>query len=135
MGRRAHLEHSAARWLENVCHVLAGTRTVAVTAGRLLALVVVKSAPCLCMIILQGSEAEIDGMRPTEYMHFDDSYPNSERVHQVLNRMALPPEDAPDLVLMYFSDIDHAGHAFGPNSEEVNDAIISLDGVIGLLAG
>ena len=47
VGRRAHLEHSAARWLENVCHVLAGMRTVTVTAGWLLALLVVEERPVL----------------------------------------------------------------------------------------
>ena len=74
-----------------------------------------------------GSEAEIQGVRPTYYLKFDHSLPNGKRVDQALAWLRLPPESRPHFITLYFSDADDAGHQFGPDSSQVADAVHELD--------
>jgi len=80
-----------------------------------------------------GSEADIQGVRPSYYLKFDGKYPNAKRVEQVLAWLKLPPERRPHMITLYFSDTDSAGHAFGPDSPQVEDAVHELDTEIGRL--
>ena len=83
-----------------------------------------------------GSEADIQGIRPTYYEIYDGSVHNGARVDQVLDWLALPLGERPNLVTMYFSLVDSAGHRYGPNSKEVRQAIDSADRQVArLLAG
>jgi alkaline phosphatase D len=81
-----------------------------------------------------GSEAEIQGERPTYYLKYDGKVPNEQRVAQVLDWLKLPPERRPHFITVYFSDADKAGHEFGPGSPEVKNAVHGLDEIIGELA-
>src|SRR5271154_5132804 len=80
-----------------------------------------------------GSEADIQGVRPSYYLKFDGSFPNPKRVEQVLAWLHLPPEQRPHMITLYFSDTDSAGHRFGPDSQQEADAVHELDGQIGKL--
>jgi alkaline phosphatase D len=80
-----------------------------------------------------GSEADIQGVRPTYYLKFDGTFPNHKRVEQVLAWLHLPPEQRPHMITLYFSDTDTAGHRFGPDSSQVADAVHELDSEIGKL--
>jgi len=80
-----------------------------------------------------GSEADVQGVRPTYYLKFDGSFPNPKRVEQVLAWLRLPPEQRPHMITLYFSDTDTAGHRFGPDSPQVADAVHELDSEIGKL--
>jgi len=83
-----------------------------------------------------GSEVEIDGVRPTEWRPFDDSFPNESRVQQVLDWLALPEGQRPQFITLYFSDVDTAAHTYGPLAPETLDAVSKIDGLIGrLVAG
>ncbi len=83
-----------------------------------------------------GSEADIQGVRPSYYLKYDDKFPNRKRVDQVLAWLRLPPEQRPHFITLYFSDTDHAGHEFGPESPQVADAVREVDSQIGrLVAG
>jgi len=68
-----------------------------------------------------GSEVEIGGVRPAHWKPFDDNFPNRQRVQQVLDWLALPERERPSFITLYFSDVDTAGHTFGPESPEVLD--------------
>ncbi|MGC1088092.1 MAG: ectonucleotide pyrophosphatase/phosphodiesterase [Candidatus Acidiferrum sp.] len=81
-----------------------------------------------------GSEAEIQGERPAYYLHYDAKVPNELRVKQVIDWLQLPPERRPHFITVYFSDADHAGHEFGPESAQVKEAVHELDEVVGKLA-
>ena len=80
-----------------------------------------------------GSEAEIQGVRPSYYLKFDDQIPDRARVQQVLRWLRLPPEQRPHLITLYFSEVDHAGHEFGPDSEQVRAAVQVVDKEVGVL--
>jgi hypothetical protein len=83
-----------------------------------------------------GSEADVQGVRPTYYMKYDAKFPNRARVEQVLAWLQLPPERRPHFITLYFSDVDSAGHAHGPDSPEVAAAVREVDDEVGrLVAG
>jgi predicted AlkP superfamily pyrophosphatase or phosphodiesterase len=80
-----------------------------------------------------GSEAEIAGARPTYYLHFDAKIPDETRIDQVIAWLKLPPEQRPHFITLYFGEVDHAGHAHGPDSPEVAEAVKHVDKMIGIL--
>jgi len=80
-----------------------------------------------------GSEADILKTLPTYYMKYDAKYPNRQRVEQVLAWLQLPAERRPHFITLYFSDVDSAGHAHGPDSPEVAAAVREVDDEIGRL--
>jgi len=83
-----------------------------------------------------GSEADIQGVRPTYYMKYDAKFPNRARVEQVLAWLQLPPAQRPHFITLYLSDVDSAGHAHGPDSPEVASAVREVDDEVGrLVAG
>jgi hypothetical protein len=80
-----------------------------------------------------GSEADIQSTLPTYYMKYDAKFPNRQRVEQVLRWLQLPAERRPHFITLYFSDVDSAGHAHGPDSPEVAGAVREVDDEIGRL--
>jgi predicted AlkP superfamily pyrophosphatase or phosphodiesterase len=80
-----------------------------------------------------GSDVEIQGVRPTWYRVYNGSTPNDRRVRTVLGWLARDPAEAPTMVTLYFSDVDNAGHTYGPDAPETNAAIAKVDSLIGML--
>jgi predicted AlkP superfamily pyrophosphatase or phosphodiesterase len=80
-----------------------------------------------------GSEAPIGGMLPRYWKPYDASFPPAERVDQVLQWLDLPAAERPALINLYFSDVDSAGHDFGPDSPEVQESIRAVDGYLARL--
>jgi predicted AlkP superfamily pyrophosphatase or phosphodiesterase len=82
-----------------------------------------------------GSEALINGRQATYWTPFDDNMANSDRVERVLGWLHLVESQRPSFLTLYFSDVDSAGHAHGPDSAEVKDAVMRVDMAIGHLVG
>jgi predicted AlkP superfamily pyrophosphatase or phosphodiesterase len=80
-----------------------------------------------------GSEAEIQGKRPSYYLHFDDKLDDEKRTDQIVAWLKLPPELRPHFITLYYANVDHAGHTYGPDSDEVRAAVHHLDDMIGKL--
>jgi len=80
-----------------------------------------------------GSEAEIQGKRPSYYLHYDGKFPDEKRVDQVLAWLQLPPEQRPHFITLYYSNVDYAGHKHTPDSPEVAEAVNHLDDMLGRL--
>jgi alkaline phosphatase D len=80
-----------------------------------------------------GSEAEIAGERPTDYLKFDDTVDETARIEQVKQWLEEPEADRPHFITLYYSDVDHAGHGYGPDSPQVKDAVARVDKLIGNL--
>ena len=80
-----------------------------------------------------GSEVAIGGLRPTDWKPFDDNYPNKDRVAQVLTWLSLPEAERPSFITLYFSDVDTAGHTYGPEAPETIAAAEDLDAQLGVL--
>jgi predicted AlkP superfamily pyrophosphatase or phosphodiesterase len=80
-----------------------------------------------------GSEVAHGGVWPSRWMRFNDKFPNAARVDSVLKWLTLPDTQALAFVALYYSDVDHAGHDFGPSSPQVDSAIARVDSMIGRL--
>lgn len=80
-----------------------------------------------------GSEADIEGIFPANYYRYNKSVPYKKRVKQVNKWLNEPPETRPHFITLYFSVVDSKGHAFGPDSDQVRDAVLEVDAIIGML--
>jgi alkaline phosphatase D len=80
-----------------------------------------------------GSEAEIAGERPSYYLHYDDKFPDEKRIDQVVAWLKLPAEQRPHFITLYYADVDHAGHEFGPYSPQTAAAVKHVDALMGTL--
>ena len=80
-----------------------------------------------------GSEAKIAGELPTDYLHFDDKVDESARIDQVLAWLKQPETTRPHFITLYYSDVDHAGHEYGPDAPETKNAVAKVDALVGKL--
>lgn len=80
-----------------------------------------------------GSEAAVQGISPNYWFTYDEGISNRERVNTVLEWLGKPAPERPQMITLYFSDVDTAGHNFGPESAEVRQALAHVDGEIGFL--
>ena len=67
-----------------------------------------------------GSEADIQGVRPSLYSVFDQKLTSNDRVDKLLSWLDLPADQRPTFMTLYFDVVDTAGHDYGPESAEVN---------------
>ncbi|MFZ6687744.1 ectonucleotide pyrophosphatase/phosphodiesterase [Undibacterium sp. SXout11W] len=74
-----------------------------------------------------GSEADIHGVRPTEWLAFNGKLPPDNRVDVLLGWMDKPAAQRAGFFTLYFDDVDHAGHEFGPDTQQVTDAVAKVD--------
>jgi predicted AlkP superfamily pyrophosphatase or phosphodiesterase len=80
-----------------------------------------------------GSEAKIAGERPSYYLKYDETVPDEARIDQVIEWLKLPEAMRPHLITLYYSEVDHVGHQYGPDAPETREAVHHADGVIGIL--
>lgn len=81
-----------------------------------------------------GSEAPVQGVRPTYYYDYDGSVANLTRIAKVFEWLQLPEEDRPRMITLYFSDMDDTGHRYGPsNDAELKKTLTRLDRELGAL--
>ena len=81
-----------------------------------------------------GTEAPIQGVRPSYYYDYDGGVPNLTRIAKVFDWLRLPEADRPRLITLYFSDMDDTGHRYGPNNDvELKKTLDRLDHELGAL--
>lgn len=73
------------------------------------------------------------GVRPADWQAFDQNVTPEQRVNTVIDWLRRPAEIRPQLVLLYFDELDTAGHAGGPDSPEVTQALRSVEADIASL--
>ncbi|WP_339753801.1 ectonucleotide pyrophosphatase/phosphodiesterase [Algoriphagus aquimarinus] len=81
-----------------------------------------------------GSEADIQGVRPSFYHPYDGKVSNMTRITEVFKWLELPEAERPRLITLYFSDMDDTGHRYGPtNDEKLSATLTKLDHELGAL--
>lgn len=80
-----------------------------------------------------GSEAPIQGIRPSYVRPYKGNLASGKRVDQILEWLDLPATERPTLLTLYFSQTDEVGEDFGPDSPEIAQAVASVDAAIGQL--
>ena len=83
-----------------------------------------------------GSEAAHHGLRPSQWLPFNDKIPSNDRVDGLLKWFDVPAAERPRLATLYFSAVDHGGHKYGPDAPELQASITEVDTAIArLLSG
>ena len=77
-----------------------------------------------------GSDVEIHGVRPTYYYKYNEKINIHDRIQTVVNWLSLPPARRPHFITFYFPQADHEGHAHGPESPQVAEAVHFIDSAI-----
>lgn len=77
-----------------------------------------------------GSEADVKNTRPAYYYNYNERIPVDRRIEIVKEWLTLPEDMRPHLITFYLSEPDHAGHRFGPDAPETEQAVQSVDSVI-----
>lgn len=74
-----------------------------------------------------GTETKIKEHQPTIWRTYNGKVPNDMRVDKVLSYLDMPKDKRPTMISMYFSDVDDAGHEFGPDAEETKYSVWAVD--------
>lgn len=74
-----------------------------------------------------GSEAAIEGVRPSFMVRYNGKVPNAARVAGVASWLRKAPRERPHLVLLYLSDVDDTTHLHGPDAPQTAAAVASVD--------
>lgn len=74
-----------------------------------------------------GSEAEIAGYYPTYYYPYSENKSVEQRIEKVVEWLEKPAAERPHLITFYMPDVDSAGHRYGPDTSEVQDAVNYID--------
>lgn len=82
-----------------------------------------------------GSEAPVQGIQSTYWYPFNDNMPVEKRLKVVKDWLELPEERRPHFITFYLSDVDHAGHRYGPDANETRQAVKRVDSIMKALNG
>lgn len=80
-----------------------------------------------------GSEASIDGVQSTKWVQYDGSVPDKVRIDSVMAWMDPAGSVQADFGSLYFSFVDGIGHDFGPDSPQIDQAVMRADSLLGYL--
>ncbi len=78
-----------------------------------------------------GTEAAIQQTLPTYWYKFSDAKNIDFRIQKVVEWLQLPEDIRPHLITFYMSDVDHAGHSYGPDAKQTEEAVQYVDAAIG----
>lgn len=80
-----------------------------------------------------GSASDAGGKRPTYYYHYHEKFNPEDKILKIISWLKLPEQKRPHFISLYFPEVDAAGHHFGPESKETEDAVHIIDNAIGEL--
>lgn len=80
-----------------------------------------------------GSEAPVQGIRPSYWYHYGKDIAMPDRLAAVKEWLTLPDERRPHFITFYFPEVDHEAHEHGPDSRETAAAVQLIDQAIGQL--
>jgi predicted AlkP superfamily pyrophosphatase or phosphodiesterase len=77
-----------------------------------------------------GSEAAEKGILPTYYYHYSEKINVHNRIQDIKNWLNLPAEKRPHFIAVYFPEVDHQGHKYGPDAPETGQAVKFIDSAV-----
>ena len=80
-----------------------------------------------------GSEAEINGYRPSIYKNYKNGINPISKVDSVMKWINNENDNMPGLITLYFNEPDHSGHVFGPNHINTQLQVELADSILGYL--
>lgn len=80
-----------------------------------------------------GSEADIQGIKPTYHYIYNDKIDIATRIKAVKDWLSLPEDKRPHFITFYFPDVDHDAHTYGPDDIRVKKSVQFVDSSINAL--
>ena len=80
-----------------------------------------------------GSEANVQGQHPDDWLPYDAGLASAARVRQVLDWLNRPESTRPDVMTLYVAQVDTVGHDHGPDAPALRRAVRSVDTAIAAL--
>ncbi|KAM9704237.1 ectonucleotide pyrophosphatase/phosphodiesterase family member 5 [Menidia menidia] len=80
-----------------------------------------------------GSDVEIHGMFPTQYLQYNASVSFEARVRKIVEWFSAPEGEAVDFAVLYWEEPDESGHRLGPQSPLMDEVIAGIDEKLGFL--
>ena len=80
-----------------------------------------------------GSEADIQGIKPTYHYIYNDKIDIATRIKVVKDWLSLPEDQRPHFITFYFPDVDHDAHTYGPDDIRVKKSVQFVDSSINAL--
>lgn len=77
-----------------------------------------------------ASEADIQGIKPTYHYIYNEKTPIGKRIQTVKDWLSLPEARRPHLITLYFPDVDHDAHTYGPEQPIVKHSVQFVDSSI-----
>ncbi|KAF9941174.1 hypothetical protein BGZ67_005625 [Mortierella alpina] len=84
------------------------------------------------VIMWPGGES-LRPVRPTYHVRYRSSTPVAEKMDTLLAWLDLPREERPTVMNVYISEVDTAGHNYGPDSKRCQRALAEVDTAVGIL--
>ena len=82
-----------------------------------------------------GSDYEIQHIRLTYYLPYDSKVTKDQQIAEVIRWLKLPKLQRPHFMTLYFPDVDHESHMYGPDAPETRRAVAGVDAALGKLFG
>lgn len=82
-----------------------------------------------------GSEAAIQGVRPTFWKKYDDNFSAAARTDSVVDWVTRGDSLRVRVALLYFAIVDHTAHDSGPDNPATRAAVLGIDSAVGRLVG
>jgi predicted AlkP superfamily pyrophosphatase or phosphodiesterase len=79
-----------------------------------------------------GSETPIQNTQPTVWKPYDKKDVFASRIDSVVAWLQKPVASRPRLITFYNDEPDHAGHTYGPESEQTQSVVEEMDSLIGI---
>ncbi len=74
-----------------------------------------------------GSEADIQGTFPTYSYAYSEKTPINLRLKEIAKWLDLPEYERPHFITFYMPEVDSAGHKYGPDAKETQEAVQYVD--------
>ncbi len=80
-----------------------------------------------------GSESDAGGMRPSYYYKYHEKFTDDDKVRIIKGWLTLPEEVRPHFITLYFPEVDHMGHKYGPDAPQTEESVHYVDTAINKL--
>ncbi len=80
-----------------------------------------------------GTQTAIHGVQPDDWLHYQHSMPSIQRAEQLVQWLERPDQLRADFATLYLSEVDSIGHDHGPDSAELNHALVNVDQAVAYL--
>lgn len=77
--------------------------------------------------------SEVYERKPAFSIDYNHHMPHDDRIAMIDKWLSLPIDQRPHFLMLYFADLDDNGHKYGPDSAQLDSALVKLDNTLAKL--